>query len=163
MINTVQKKKAKKASKKAHKKTAKKKGSKVAASKKKTATNQKGATATASKAVAPKSKYDKPHRLVEFDILRNSKVPMRAREIGDIMVSEKQISGKTPVATVGRDLCKNPDLFAKVDRGLYVAIEKEDGKTLVIQDGGATRTPLEAYKKKFKGNGKPKGDKSVKA
>lgn len=160
MISTVEKKKIKKASKKAHKKTTKKtsqkKGGKVAASKKKTATGQEGAAARDSKAAASRTKYDKPHRLVEFDILRNSKVPMKARDISDIMVSEKQISGKTPVATVGRDLCMNPELFAKVDRGLYVAIENENGKTYAVLDGGKIRTPLDIYKKKFKGNGKKK-------
>ena len=150
----------KKSDKKAPKKSAKVSSKKKTTKKKtvkKAPSSKKGAQVQAKKDQAkPKNdtkptrpNYDQPHRMAVHDILKESSGPMKAKQISDIMVSNGQISGKTPAATVGRDLCMNPDLFGKVAKGQYVAIKADDGKKVVVLDGGATEILLSTYKAKL--------------
>lgn len=140
---------------------AKGKTQKKAAKKKAASVNGKKTTKKASNGKvksAPKTpdrpSYDRPHRLVEHDILAGGNGPMNAMELATLMVDQGQISGRTPQATVGRDLCMNPDLFAKIARGRYVAISKElNGKKfeearviLGHKDVGAVKAYIKAYK-----------------
>lgn len=106
------------------------------------------------KAAAPRPSYDRAHKQVAHEILSKAAGPMNAREVSDIMVSQGEISGKTPQATVGRDLCMNPDLFAKVSRGRYVAIENAKGaKEAQVILGHKPVGTVKEYTKAYKDNG----------
>lgn len=151
--------------KKAAEKAARVNGKKNATKAPKT-TDKKPAPAKADKkaapAPAPRPTYSKSHRLVEHEILSKAAGPMNAREISEIMVSAGQISGRTPQATVGRDLCMTPELFGKAARGKYVALAPDNGGKATPQNNrqviikGKKAGTLAAYTKKYKGNGNGK-------
>lgn len=86
---------------------------------------------------------------------------MNAREISEIMVGAGQISGRTPQATVGRDLCMTPELFGKAARGKYVALAPDNGGKATPQNNrqviikGKAAGTLAAYTKKYNGKAAP--------
>jgi len=93
--------------------------------------------------------YGKKHKDVEYEILKKSSKPMKAKEISDVMVAKGQISGKTPQATVARDLWKYSDMFQPVAKGLYVAVEQKDEGYEAVLENGKVRMPLEDAVEKF--------------